>query len=82
VEADRFEWPAFDQGSSFRFERVPEVADEVEEPTAAGLLAPKLGEVTGDLFLFLFDPLFGDQFVEQEGRGFQIQASSCSRRKQ
>jgi hypothetical protein len=48
VEADRFEGPAFDQGPSFRFECMPEVADEVEEATAAGLLAPKLLEVTFD----------------------------------
>jgi hypothetical protein len=36
-------------GRCFRFERVPEVADEIEQPAAARLLLAELGKVTSDL---------------------------------
>jgi hypothetical protein len=51
--ADRFERPTLDQLAGLGFEAVPEVANEIEETAAAGLLPAQLPKVTLDLFLLL-----------------------------
>ena len=50
---------------------VPEIPNEIEETTAAGLLPTELRKITFDLCLLLLGQLFVVHSVDQGDRGFE-----------